>query len=60
MCPINLTGMASKPTWFLSPGMATYVTWRGILANYDQCMLVLKFLDAQLLKKGYDLYQDIY
>jgi len=52
--------MALKPTWFLGPGMATYVTWRGILANCDQCLLVLKFLDAQLLNKGYNLYQDIY
>jgi hypothetical protein len=60
MCPINQKGMTSKPTWFLSPGVATHVTWRGILANHDQCLLVLKFLDAQLLSKGYNLYQDIY
>jgi hypothetical protein len=60
MCPVNQTGMASKPTWFLSLGVATYVTWRGILANHDHCLLVLKFLDAQLLNKGYNLYQAIY
>jgi hypothetical protein len=26
--------MASKPSWFLSPRVATYVTWRCILANH--------------------------
>jgi len=59
MCPINQTGMASKPNWFLSPVVVTYVTWRGILANRDQCILGLKFLNAQLLNKAYNLYQDI-
>lgn len=60
MCPIDWTGMASKPIWFLRPGVATYVPWRGILANRDQGILGLKFLDAQLLNKGYNFYQDIY
>jgi len=60
LCPINQTGVVSKPTWFLSPGVATYVTWRGILANRDQCILGLKLLDTQLLNKGYNLCQDFY
>jgi hypothetical protein len=60
MCPINQKGMTSEPLWFLSPGVGTCVTWRGILANRDKCILVLKFMGTRLLNNGYNLYRDIY
>jgi hypothetical protein len=35
--PENQTGMASKPTWFQSPRVATYtIIWTCLQANHDQ------------------------